>query len=84
MNGNTQNIEKGTEVLQEHDRWLAEHFDELIDRYPGKIVAVMNGEIVAIGDSYKEVYSPFQNQNLAWMPLAIRVPHPDDLQEFLL
>ena len=84
MNTNNQDIEKGQIILQEHDRWLAEHLDELIDKYPGKIVAVMNGKIVGIGDSYKEVYAPFQNQNLDWMPLAVRVPHPDDIQEFLL
>ena len=84
MNSNNQNIEKGANILQEHDRWLAENLDDLIDKYPGKIVAVMNGEIVGIGDSYKEVYAPFQNQNLDWMPFAVRVPHPDDVQEFIL
>ncbi len=47
-------------------------------------MAVINGEIVGIGDSYQEVYAPFQNQNLDWMPFAVRVPHHDDVQEFLL
>ncbi len=84
MNSNTQNIKKGKTILQAHERWLAEHLDELINKYPGKIVAVINGEIVGIGDSYQEVYAPFQNQNLDWMPFAVRVPHHDDVQEFLL
>jgi len=59
-------------------------WNDLIDKHPGKIVAVMNGEIVGIGDSYQKVYAPFQNQHLDWMPFAVRVPHPDDVQEFLL
>lgn len=84
MNPSPNNLEKGTAILQQHDQWLTEHFDELIDQYPGKIVAILDGEVVAVGDSYKEVYAPFQNQGRDWMPLALRVPHPDDTQEFLL
>ena len=80
----TGNLETGAKNLQEHDRWLAEHLDDLIDKHPGKIVAVIDGEIVGIGDSYKEVYAPFQNQNRDWMPFAVRVPHHDDVQEFIL
>ncbi|MFW6296468.1 MAG: DUF5678 domain-containing protein [Halothece sp.] len=77
-------IEKGAKILQQHDQWLAENIDQLIENYAGKIVAVLDGEIVAVGDTYKEVYAPFQNQNREWMPLAIRVPYPDEIQELLI
>ncbi len=77
-------IEKGAKILQQHDQWLAENLDQLIENYAGKIVAVLDGEIVAFGDTYKEVYAPFQNQNREWMPLAIRVPYPDEIQELLI
>lgn len=77
-------IEKGAKILQQHDQWLAENLDQIIEKYPGKIVAILDGEIVAVGDTYKEVYAPFQNQNREWMPLAIRVPYPDEIQELLI
>ena len=84
MNDNSSALEKGAKILQQHDDWLSDHFDELIDKYPGKIVAIMNGEIVRIGDTYKEVYQPFLESDLDWMPLVVRVPHSDDVQELLI
>ena len=84
MNDNSSALEKGAKILQQHDDWLSSHLDELIDKYPGKIVAIMNGEIVRIGDTYKEVYQPFLESDLDWMPLVVRVPHSDDVQELLI
>lgn len=84
MTNPQKDIEKGAKILQQHDQWLAENIDQLIENYAGKIVAVLDGEIVAVGDTYKEVYAPFQNQNREWMPLAIRVPYPDEIQELLI
>jgi hypothetical protein len=84
MNADQQNLQNGATILQQHDQWLAENLDQLIDKYPGKIVAVLEGEVVAVGDTYQEVYAPFQKQNRDWMPLAIRVPYPDDIQELLI
>ena len=84
MSKNSPTLEQGAKILQQHEDWLAAHLDELIDKYPGKIVAILNGEIVRIGDTYKEVYQPFLEADLEWMPLVVRVPHPDDLQELLI
>ncbi|WP_041235561.1 DUF5678 domain-containing protein [Dactylococcopsis salina] len=84
MTNPQEEIEKGAKILQQHDQWLAQNLDQLIETYPGKIVAVLDGKIVAVGDTYKEVYAPFQNQNRDWMPLAVRVPYPDEIQELLI
>ncbi len=56
MSNNSSALETGAKILQQHDDWLSSHLDELIDKYPGKIVAIMKGEIVGVGDTYKEVY----------------------------
>lgn len=84
MKADQPNIQKGANILQQHDQWLAENLDKLTEKYPGKIVAVLDGEVVAVGDTYQEVYAPFQEENRDWMPLAIRVPYPDDIQELLI
>jgi len=36
--------------LQKYDKWLAEHLDELITRYPGKVVAIYEGKVVIVSD----------------------------------
>jgi hypothetical protein len=38
-------------VLQEHDEWLADHLEELLRRYPSKVVAIHEGQVVYTGES---------------------------------
>ena len=37
------------------DRWAKEHYVELVERYPEKWVAVVNGEVVSVGDGPSDV-----------------------------
>ncbi|MDV3002589.1 MAG: hypothetical protein N5P05_004244 (plasmid) [Chroococcopsis gigantea SAG 12.99] len=71
-------------ILQQHEDWLSSHIDELITQYLGKIVAILYGPIVGIGETYQEVYQPFLASGSEWMPIVMRIPHADDLQEVLL
>ena len=43
--------------LDAYDAWLAEHLDELVRSHPGKVVAVYHDGVVAVGDSYREVFA---------------------------
>jgi hypothetical protein len=36
------------------DAWVAEHLDEMVRRYPGKVIAVYEGRVIAVADSYRE------------------------------
>ncbi len=67
--------------LLTNDEWLADHLDELVDRYAGRVIAIHQGAIVAVGDSEAEVYRLLHGQDP--MPLVFRVPHPEDLQSLL-
>jgi len=66
-------------VLQKYDEWLAEHMEELVNRYPSKVVAVHEDRVVSIGDSEAEVYQWVRKMALAPMPLVFRVPRTEDL-----
>lgn len=77
-------IDERAKLLHQYDDWLTHHFNELIDKYPGKIVAVIDDKVVGVGDTYQEVYKPFLKSELELMPLVIRVPHPDDIEEMLI
>jgi len=41
--------------MKKSQKWIVEHFEELVDKYGGKYIAVVNEEIVAIGNSPSEV-----------------------------
>jgi hypothetical protein len=42
-------------MLTADQKWIYEHFGELVDKYAGRYVSVAGGELVAVGDSAKEV-----------------------------
>ena len=42
-------------VMDEDDRWIVEHFSELVTKYAGKYIAVVNQALVAVGESGTEV-----------------------------
>jgi hypothetical protein len=46
------------EVLMGYHRWVARHLDEMSRKYPHKIIGVYRGKLIAVGDSFKEVYAP--------------------------
>jgi len=35
--------------------WLREHYAELQEKYPGKVVAIVGDKVVGVGDSISEV-----------------------------
>lgn len=69
--------------LQADDEWLADHLDELVERYAGRVIAVRQGSILAVGDSEAEVYQQLCEQGIDPMPLVFRVPRLEDLQSIL-
>jgi hypothetical protein len=68
--------ELGTMGAEEHE-WLAEHPEVLIS-YPGKWVAVVGREIVAVADSAKEVSALAAARVPERLPLVFQVPHEDE------
>lgn len=62
-------------LIQEEQKWLNDHLDELIHKYPGKIVAIEQGHVVGAGNDYSEVCEPFFKQGRGIMPLVFQVPH---------
>jgi uncharacterized protein YlzI (FlbEa/FlbD family) len=71
-------VEELAVILEKNNQWLAEHYQETIEKYPGKVVAVKEGKIVAVGNSYTEVYLPFKEQQLPVMPLVFEVPESNN------
>ena len=78
-----QDIQMAALALQKYDEWLTAHMEELVSRYPSKVVAIHEDHIVFIGDSEAEVYQWVQKTALTPMPLVFRVPRAEDLDALL-
>jgi len=70
-------------VLAAYDRWITKHFDELVRKYAGKYIAVYRNKLVAVGDSYKEVWDAAEKHRVDEPPLTMQVPGMEDLQAIL-
>jgi len=67
-------------MLTADQKWIYEHFDELVDKYAGRYVSVAGGELVAVGDSAKEVDDAARKKYPAVIPSVLRVPRAEDFQ----
>jgi hypothetical protein len=70
-------------VLAAYDRWVTRHFDGLVKNHAGKFIAVYRNKLVAIGDSYKEVYAAVKKQGFEEPPLTMQVPGIEDIEAIL-
>ena len=70
-------------LLQQHDEWIADHLDELVSHYAGKVVAIHQGRIAITGNSETEVYREIREVGLKPVPLVFRVPREEDFQSIL-
>lgn len=77
-------IEELAEILDRDNQFLAGHYDELIEQYPGQIVAVQDGEVVAAGEREVEAYCTSRQEAGLVGPLLLLVPHPGEWTPFLL
>ena len=70
-------------LLKKYDEWLAEHLEELVSKYPAKVVAIYEGDIIFVGDLETDIYRRVREAGLKPPPLVFRVPREEDLQSIL-
>lgn len=61
------------------DLWIVEHFSELVTKYAGTYVAVVNETLVAVGNSGKEVEDKARDIASEKIPSVLRVPREEDM-----
>ena len=70
-------------VLLAYDCWVAEHLDEMVRKFPGKVIAVYRNKLVAVADTYKEVFATARAQGISEQPFAMEVPQAEDFEAIL-
>jgi hypothetical protein len=65
--------------MEKDDLWIVEHFSELVTRYPGRAIAVVNEQLVAVGDSEVEVELIAKEKYPNKIPSVLRIPREEDM-----
>jgi hypothetical protein len=65
--------------MEKDDLWIVEHFSELVTRYAGKAIAVVNEQLVAVGDSEVEVELIAKQKHPNKIPSVLTVPREEDM-----
>ncbi len=65
--------------MDKDDLWIVERFSELVVKYAGKYVAVVNETLVAVGDSRREVETTAREVEPSTIPSVLRIPREEDM-----
>ena len=65
--------------MDKDDVWIIEHFSELVTKYAGKYIAVVNQKLVAVGESGIEVEAKASKLHPDKVPSVLRVPREEDM-----
>jgi len=65
--------------MDKDDLWIVDHFSELVTKYAGKYVAVVNEQLVAVGDSRRDVETKARAVEPDKIPSVLRVPREEDM-----
>ncbi|OFZ18301.1 MAG: hypothetical protein A2Z20_11695 [Bdellovibrionales bacterium RBG_16_40_8] len=61
------------------DSWYADHFEELLEKYAGKAIAVLNNEVVAVADTEQEADQLAREEHPNQVPLVLAIPTEEEL-----
>lgn len=67
-------------MLTEDQKWIHDHFNELVDKYAGKYISVAGGKVIGVGDSAKEVDDAARTQYPTTIPSVLRVPREEEFE----
>jgi peptide subunit release factor RF-3 len=65
--------------MDKDDLWIVEHFSELVTKYAGKAIAVVNEQLVAVGDTEVEVEQIAKQKYPDKIPSVLTVPREEDM-----
>lgn len=65
--------------MEKDDLWIVEHFSELVTKYAGKAIAVVNEQLVAVGDTEVEVELIARQKYPDKIPSVLTIPREEDM-----
>jgi len=65
-------------LLERYNDWMVVHYEELVKEYPHKAIAVVEGGIVAVGETEKEVDEVARRKYPDRIPFVTTLPSEED------
>ena len=65
-------------MLEKYNDWMTAHYEELVEKYPHKAIAVVENEIVAVGKTEKEVEDIARRKYPDKVPFVTTLPSKED------
>lgn len=65
-------------ILEEYNDWMVKHYEKVVKEYPRKAIAVVDEEIVAIGETEKEVDEIARIKYPDKIPFVKKLPSEED------
>jgi Fe-S cluster assembly ATPase SufC len=65
-------------LLEKYNDWMVTHYEELVKEYPHKAIAVVEGEVVAVGKTEREVYEVARRKYPDTIPFVTTLPSEED------
>ena len=65
-------------LLEKYNDWMVDHYEQLVEKYPHKAIAVVEDEIVAIGKTEKEVDEIARRKYPDKIPFVTTLPSEED------
>jgi hypothetical protein len=59
------------------DEWIHQHFEELVDRYPGQYAVIADGELF-VGYDPVPLSAKARKKHPGVIPSVLRIPRPED------
>lgn len=66
--------------IQDSDKWVSAHFEEIVDKYAGQYIVISNGEIFTGENALEKAQTKYPHMT----PLSMPVPTPQDLVHILI
>jgi hypothetical protein len=65
-------------TLERYNDWMIAHYEELVEKYPHKAIAIVESEIVAVGNTEKEVEDIARKKYPKKVPFVTTLPSEED------
>jgi len=65
-------------ILEKYNDWMVKHYENMVKEYPRKAIAVVDEEIVAIGETEKEVDEIARKKYPDKIPFVTKLPSEED------
>jgi len=65
--------------MDKDDLWIVENFSELVSKFSGKAIAVVNEQLVAVGESEVEVELIAKEKYPNKIPSVLTIPREEDM-----